>query len=72
MGSPAVSSKKGRSSGSKGYFSDPISESELASQQASDVASQQRRPNKSTGFALVRAHSCHPPPFVYILTDNEG
>jgi hypothetical protein len=72
MGSPAVSFKERKIVRQQGYFSDPISESELASQQASDVASQQRRPNKSTGFALVRAHSCPPPPFIYILMNNGG
>jgi hypothetical protein len=56
-----------RISGNEDPTRDLVSESELASQQASDVASQQRRPNKSTGFALARPHSCHLPPFVYIL-----
>jgi hypothetical protein len=71
MGSPAASFKK-KDCPAEPDISPTILESELASQQASDVASQQRRSNKSTGFALVRLHSCQPPPFDYILTDKEG
>jgi hypothetical protein len=44
MGSPAVSFKKGRLPAKDRYLA-AILESERASQQASDVASQQRRSN---------------------------
>jgi hypothetical protein len=71
MGSPRRQLQEGKIARQRARLP-VILESELASQQASDVASQQPRSNKSTGFALVRAHSCHPPSFVYILTDNEG